>query len=91
MLFYGTQSPANLGVCGAFASNRPITSSGDRMFQLRYLTFWLCVLLALTGAAWLAVVGFQFWLFALTLATGFLAAIGLRDMAQVRQSVRRNY
>jgi glutamate synthase domain-containing protein 2 len=61
------------------------------MFQLRYLTFWLCALVAVASVGWMIASGFHAWIALLALTTGFLAVVGLRDMAQVRQSVRRNY
>jgi glutamate synthase domain-containing protein 2 len=61
------------------------------MFQLRYLTFWLCALVAVASAGWMIASGFHVWIALLALTAGFLAAVGVRDMSQVRQSVRRNY
>ncbi|KPF66196.1 glutamate synthase [beta proteobacterium AAP99] len=61
------------------------------MFQLRYLTFWLCALVAVVSVGWMIVSGFDVWIALLAALAGFLALVGVRDMTQVRQSVRRNY
>ncbi|MFM2398880.1 MAG: hypothetical protein RL341_1037 [Pseudomonadota bacterium] len=61
------------------------------MFHIRYLTFWLCAVLAGAAAAALAIAGWQTWLVALLVVALLLSAVGVRDITQTRHAVRRNY
>jgi glutamate synthase domain-containing protein 2 len=56
----------------------------------RYWFFAACLLATLAGAA-LAFHGHGAWFGWLALLTGFLSVVGIRDLTQTRQSIRRNY
>ena len=54
----------------------------------RYAFFACCVLFTLLSLPWL---GAHAWLWPLALVTGLLSLVGLNDLLQTRQAVRRNY
>ncbi len=56
----------------------------------RYFFFAGCVLVFLAAVA-LAVSGFGVYWWGLAAVAGFLSAVGVRDVTQSRQSIRRNY
>ncbi|BCR23965.1 FMN-binding glutamate synthase family protein [Aquipseudomonas alcaligenes] len=54
----------------------------------RYAFFACCVLFTLVSLPWL---GAHAWLWPLTLISGLLSLVGVNDLLQTRQAVRRNY
>ncbi len=54
----------------------------------RYAFFACCVLFTLLSLPWL---GAHAWLWPLTLISGLLSLVGVNDLLQTRQAVRRNY
>ena len=54
----------------------------------RYAFFACCVLFTLVSMPWL---GAHAWLWPLTLISGLLSLVGVNDLLQTRQAVRRNY
>ena len=54
----------------------------------RYAFFAFCVLFTLLSLPFL---GAHEWLWALTLVTALLSLVGINDLLQTRQAVRRNY
>ena len=54
----------------------------------RYTFFACCVLFTLLSLPWL---GAHAWLWPLTLISGLLSLVGVNDLLQTRQAVRRNY
>ena len=54
----------------------------------RYAFFACCVLFTLLSLPWL---GAHTWLWPLTLISGLLSLVGVNDLLQTRQAVRRNY
>jgi glutamate synthase domain-containing protein 2 len=60
------------------------------MFPTRYLAFALCVLVFVAAAA-MGAMRFGQWWWWLAAAAGFLTVVGIRDLTQDRQSIRRNY
>lgn len=54
----------------------------------RYTFFACCVLFTLVSLPWL---GAHAWLWPLTLISGLLSLVGVNDLLQTRQAVRRNY
>ncbi len=61
------------------------------MFATRYLTFWLCCAVVAASFAGIIVSGPNVWDIALLIVAAPLAALGIIDMNQTRQAVRRNY
>jgi glutamate synthase domain-containing protein 2 len=57
---------------------------------VRYLTWVISVLAALLSAVWFSKTGALGWAIALAVAA-FLAIVGLVDLLQTRQAIRRNY
>jgi glutamate synthase domain-containing protein 2 len=61
------------------------------MFETRYLTFWLVMLLTLVSAICLVLVGVDAFTGVVFGVAATLSILGLIDLSQTRHAVRRNY
>lgn len=61
------------------------------MFHIRYLVFWLTCLITAGASASLIFLGPTVWIVVVLMMSVPLLAMGIIDMSQTRQAVRRNY
>jgi len=61
------------------------------MFHIRYLVFWLTCLITAAASASLIFLGPTVWIVVVLMMSVPLLAMGIIDMSQTRQAVRRNY